>query len=412
MVLGCIADDFTGASDIASFFAKGGMRTRLYNGVPQGVCETNFDAVVIALKTRTQQTTCAITESLTALKWLREQGAERFYVKYCSTFDSTPRGNIGPICDAAMEFLQAPYTVLCPALPVNGRVVRGGRLFVNGVPLEQSPMKNHPLTPMWTSSIPELMAQQSKYPCCAIGSACGSVLPKLDAAHGYYVPDMQTDADAEAIVSRFGGLRLLTGGSGLGQPLARMLMGEHAVHRPAAGTKGPALLLAGSCSVATREQIETYRAAGGVCLKLDPMDQLDGTSSAEKLWRQAEKSLGESVLIYSSDTPENVRKIQSYGQEKTAKLLENAFAQIACLAVRDGIKRIIVAGGETGGAVTRQLKFDAYEIGQSIAPGVPVMIPATDPSVRLVLKSGNFGQPDFFQRALDRTGCKKEGEDR
>lgn len=411
MILGCIADDFTGAGDIASFFAKGGMRTRLYNGVPQDTGEANFDAAVIALKTRTQETVSAVEDSLTALKWLHEQGAKRFYVKYCSTFDSTPRGNIGPICDASMEFLQAPYTVLCPALPVNGRVVRGGRLFVNGVPLEQSPMKNHPLTPMWASSIEELMAPQSKYPCRTIGRAYGNALPRLDAAHGYYVPDMETDADADAIVACFGGLRLLTGGSGIAEPLARILMEDRVVSHPDAGTDRPALLLAGSCSVATREQIENYRAAGGACLKLDPMALLDGTTNAKELWRQAKDCLGESVLIYSSDTPENVRKMQSHGQEKVAVLLENTFAQLACLAAQDGIRRVIVAGGETGGAVTRQLGFNAYEIGQSIAPGVPVMTPVADPSLRLVLKSGNFGQPDFFRRALDRTCRKKKGED-
>ncbi len=411
MILGCIADDFTGASDIASFFAKGGMRTRLYNGVPQKGCDADFDAAVIALKTRTQETAFAVEESMAALKWLRDQGAERFYVKYCSTFDSTPRGNIGPICDASMEFLQTPYTVLCPALPVNGRVVRGGRLFVNGVPLEQSPMKNHPLTPMWASSVEELMAPQSRYPCRAIGHVCCGAFPELNTAHGYYVPDMETDADADAIVACFGRLRLLTGGSGLAQPLARMLMEGRAVSQPDTGTGGPALLLAGSCSVATREQIEAYRAAGGVCLKLDPLTLLDGTVHAKQLWRQAKDCLGESVLIYSSDTPENVLKIQAHGQQETAALLENTFAQLACLAVQDGIRRIIVAGGETGGAVTRQLKFDAYEIGQSIAPGVPVMTPVADPSLRLVLKSGNFGQTDFFRRALDRTRRKKEGED-
>lgn len=411
MILGCIADDFTGASDVASFFAKGGMRTRLYNGVPQKVCDADFDAAVIALKTRTQETAIAVEESVAALKWLREQGAERFYVKYCSTFDSTPTGNIGPICDASMEFLQTPYTVLCPALPVNGRVVRGGRLFVNGVPLEQSPMKNHPLTPMWASSIDELMVPQSKYPCRAIGRVCGGALPGLDAAHGYYVPDMETDSDADAIVACFGGLRLLTGGSGLAQPLAQKLMGGRAVSQPDCGTDGPALLLAGSCSVATREQIKAYRAKGGVCLKIDPLALLDGTVNAKELWQQAKDCLGESVLIYSSDTPENVHKIQAYGQEQTAALLESTFAQLAYLAVQGGIRRVIVAGGETGGAVTRRLGFDAYEIGQSIAPGVPVMTPVADQSLRLVLKSGNFGQPDFFRRALDATCRKRKGED-
>ena len=188
-------------------------------------------------------------------------------------------------------------------------------------------------------------------------------------------------------------------------------MGDRAVPQTDAGADGPALLLAGSCSVATREQIENYRAAGGVCLKIDPMALLDQTADAKKLWRQAKGRFGESVLIYSSDTPENVRKTQSYGQEKTAALLENTFAQLACLAVQDGVRRVIVAGGETGGAVTRQLNFDAYEIGRSIAPGVPVMTPVADPSLRLVLKSGNFGQPDFFRRALDMTCHKKEGGD-
>lgn len=436
LVWGCIADDFTGASDAASFFVKGGVHTILYNGVPgEELCDEDCQAVVIALKTRTAKTSRAREETLRAARWLKRQGAEQLYIKYCSTFDSTPEGNIGPVMDALLEEYQIPYTILCPALPVNGRVVREGRLYVNGVPLDESPMKNHPLTPMWASGIAELMKPQSKYPCVSVtkeeyGRPGEEVLEGLRLFgernhHFYVVPDYETEEDAKAIASLFGSLPILSGGSGILTELARRV-GEGACE-PAAResgaqesgaselavqarsgesqpSEGAAILLAGSCSEMTRKQIAYAKEHGVASIKLRPLELLKGEQTVERLWDFVEAHRGEAVLLYSSDSPEQVKQIQETGKEQVAELLEQTIASLAKRSADAGYTRIIVAGGETSGAVTRALGFDSFIIGESVAPGVPVMIPRKRKEIRLVLKSGNFGQEDFFLRALECTG--------
>lgn len=421
---GCIADDFTGASDAASFLVKGGMSVQLFNGIPlrDTVASVNTDAVVIALKSRTQETKGAVKDSLEAVNRLKERGAKQFYFKYCSTFDSTREGNIGPVADAVMDYLKVNYTILCPALPVNGREVREGRLYVNGVPLNESPMKDHPLTPMWESSIAKLMEPQSKYPVVELwGEELGISSDELserlkskisgsckdsgkDSSHFYVVPDYRDETDALNIVRLFGDLEFITGGSGILEELASYLSkGETAGKMPESSTYGRGILLAGSCSKATLGQIKYFIEQGGAARKISPEKLISGEESIDDIWSFVEKNSDKDVLIYSSDTPENVKKTQLLGQEKIAGILEDTEAEIAKRALDGGIKRIIVAGGETSGAVTKKLGFSSYIIGDSVAPGVPVMVPVEDESVRLVLKSGNFGQPDFFERALKLT---------
>ena len=412
--LGCVADDFTGASDAASFLAKGGMPVLLTNGVPeQEPRET--EAVVIALKSRTQETRAAVADSLAALKWLEARGAKQFYIKYCSTFDSTPKGNIGPIADAAMEYLGARFTVLCPGLPANGRTVTDGRLYVNGVPLDESHMKNHPLTPMWDSRIAELMRPQSKYECLELHKedmalSDGEIYAKIEKfaegrEHFYVIPAHETEDDGERIAELFGGLTLLTGGSGILEPLAKRRSRDgHYAPSHIHGTEGRAILLAGSCSKATLAQIKYFIDNGGRAYKVNPVAMLRGEDDIENIWRFAAEDEETPTLIYSSDTSDNVKEAQAFGQEAVASLLENTMAELAKRALEAGYKRIIVAGGETSGAVTRGLGFSAFHIGRSVAPGVPVMTPYGVPDVRLVLKSGNFGQEDFFERALKMTG--------
>lgn len=420
---GCIADDFTGASDAASFLVKGGMSVQLINGIPSGntIAAENVDAAVIALKSRTQETASAVRDSLEAVRWLKENGARKFYFKYCSTFDSTKEGNIGPVADAVMEYLQTPYTILCPALPVNGRTVKKGELFVNGVPLHESSMKNHPLTPMWDCRIARLIEPQSKYPSVELWEEelktkkedlADKLSAKLEeqqqektAEHYYVIPDYADDADAEEIVRLFGDCVFLTGGSGILTRLAAYVCGgKEGAGIPDPSAEGGAILLAGSCSSATLGQIEYYKNAGGPTRKICPKKLLSGEDDVEQIWKSVEDHPEKTVLIYSSDTPENVKKIQNLGREKIARLLEETEAEIALRAFRSGRRRIIVAGGETSGAVTKKLGFSSYRISDSVAPGVPVMIPVEDESVRLVLKSGNFGQPDFFERAIRMTG--------
>lgn len=408
---GVIADDFTGASDIASFFVKGGLSTVLYTGVPEVDEIPKAEVCVIALKTRTQNPKDAVNDSLDAIVWLKGQGAQQFYIKYCSTFDSTPEGNIGPICDAVLEELDVPYTILCPALPVNGRIVKNGCLYVNGVPLHKSPMKDHPLTPMWDCDLVRLMDAQSKFPSVnmpdtldkeEVNERITGIAAQNKHSPFYIIPDYEKEEDAEQLVELFGELKLITGGSGLAYSLAKMDK-EHAEADGFERSLSPSLLLAGSCSEATRNQITEYQRSGGKAYFMDPLKLISGEESVEKIWDVISQNKEESILVYSSDTPEKVRDIQQQGKEEVAGRLEKATADLAELAVQAGFHRIIVAGGETSGAVAKRLGYKGYHIGDSISPGVPVMIPIEDKRIRMVFKSGNFGQSDFFLQALSLT---------
>ena len=394
-LLGCIADDFTGASDAASFLQKAGLQTILLNGVPeQGLGMNEYDAIVIALKTRTEPAGEAVEHTMEAVKWLEQHGAAQYYLKYCSTFDSTKEGNIGPVLDAVLEYLEETYTVLCPSLPVNGRTVKDGHLYVNGVPLDESPMKDHPLTPMWDSRIKHLMEAQSKYKCIELN---GEQLKEdnIDAyllkekegqKHFYVIPDYETEEDAKRIVSLFGNKKVLSGGSGILQYLAR------------GNKKG--IVLAGRCSQATLTQIETYKKAGHAAYKIYPEKLVSGEVTVEEILEFVSLHPDDYVLVYSSDTAEQVRESQKLGKEQVAQMIENVISDLAGQLRDKGYKHIVVAGGETSGAVTKRLGYYLFEIGKSVAPGVPVMTPLEDRTMRLVLKSGNFGQPDFFERAV------------
>ena len=392
-LLGCIADDFTGASDAASFLQKAGMKTVLLNGIPaSAMALEEYDAVVVALKTRTEPVAEAVAHSMEVVRWMEGCGVTHYYFKYCSTFDSTREGNIGPILDAALEYFQEPYTILCPALPVNGRKVIKGHLYVNDVPLHESPMKDHPLTPMWDSRIKNLMEAQSRYPVFELDSQALAGDISADLArwqegnpHFYIVPDYQTYADGDNIARLFKSCKILSGGSGIL---------EHLEKRSYKG-----ILLAGSCSKATLNQIDVYQKAGHPSFKIDPKALWEGKLTLEDILHFV-RSHDDYVLVYSSDAADNVRETQKLGKEEIAALLENTMSQIAASLVEEGYRHIIVAGGETSGAVTKALGYHAFQIGKSVAPGVPLMIPVEDKDIRLVLKSGNFGQPDFFARAI------------
>lgn len=416
--LGCIADDFTGGSDAASFLVAGGMNTVLCSGIPgEGFSlPEECEAVVIALKSRTQKTAEAVADSRRAIRWLTEQGAEQFYIKYCSTFDSTPEGNIGPVVDAVLEETDTQGTILCPALPANGRTVQEGVLYVNGVHLAESSMKDHPLTPMRKSRIAELMAPQGKYPSYELHRELlrgdRAVLEaELNAftknkEHYYLIPDCADDDDAEILAELFGGFRVLTGGSGILTALARRRKRGEPAALPQSAAVGPALLLAGSCSAATNAQTAWFLAQGVVGIRLEDSGLLEGTQTADTLWEEV-CSHRAPVLVYAYETPEGLQRKRNEAGRRLSALIERTLAGLAVRAVSGGVTRMIVAGGETSGAVTRALGYRAFQIGESIAPGVPVLLPLEAPSVRLVLKSGNFGQEDFFGRALAATG--KEG---
>ena len=416
-LLGCVADDFTGASDAASFLVKEGVNTMLFNGVPTDIdLMGNCSAAVIALKTRNMEPQAAVNDTRRAFRWFCECGAKQFYFKYCSTFDSRKDGNIGPTIDSALEDYGERYTVLCPALPVNRRIVQDGKLLVDGVPLDQGHMKNHPLNPMWDADLAKLMEPQGKYACLPISQA---LLHKSKAEiklhvenfaqhheHFYVIPDYVTEDDGAKIVEVFGELRLLTGGSGLLAPLGRKykLQGDLPAQEPlVGGVTGRGIILAGSCSKATLEQIEEYLSQGGKACKIEPLRFLTGEATVDDVWRFVCENPSDEVLIYSSDGADKVKENQKLGQDKVSAVLENLVAEIAKRAVADRITRIIVAGGETAGAVILGLGLEGFLIGESIAPGVPIMAPARRQDLRLVLKSGNFGQRDFFPRALAMT---------
>lgn len=395
-VLGCIADDFTGASDAASFLQKSGLRVVLFNETPtKNVDISSYDAIVIALKTRTLPVEDAVKISMNAVKWLEQAGATFFYSKYCSTFDSTREGNIGPIADTIMEYLDIKYTLLCPALPVNGRIVIDGNLYVNGLLLNESPMKNHPLTPMWDSRIKNLMEAQSKYKAYEIGKKMEDTFSHDNEEHYYLIPDYEDDGDSRRIMELYGDLKFLTGGSGILQFWA-----EHLFEKKEIIKRKKGVIIAGSCSKATLEQIQVYDEGKNKLFKIDPMSLLEDNAVKEKAIEFVRSYPEKYVLIYTSDTAENVKEIQKSGKEKIAAMIEDTLSDIAVELVAEGYTNIIVAGGETSGAVTQKLGYSAFKIGKSVAPGVPVMMPIEDMGIRLVLKSGNFGQPDFFEKAI------------
>lgn len=421
ILLGCVGDDFSGSSDAASFFVEEGIKTFLFNGIPEKSIEDYLhkdeDAVVvIALKTRTAQTLQAVSDTLEAFEWLIKNRAQQLFIKYCSTFDSTKEGNIGPIIDRVLEKYNIPYTILCPALPVNGRTVENGHLLLDGVPLNKTHMKDHPLTPMWDSDISKLIEPQGKYPSLKINYEIlekdqEDILKMIgdfgqDKEHFYVIPDYMEEQHATKIVNLFGDLKLLTGGSGLMSQLGRKYKNDSNIKPEIieSKTEGKAIVLAGSCSKATLGQIDNYKAKRDNYIKMDPLTLMEGTQTKDNLWKDIQDKGQDTVLVYSSDRPENVRDAQKrFSSQAVSDVLEQTTAFIAKKAVEKGYTRIIVAGGETSGAVTKALGYDSYLVGKSIAPGVPVMAPLKNKNIRLILKSGNFGQEDFFERAINIT---------
>lgn len=416
ILIGCVADDFTGASDAASFLNNKGLKTILFNGIPEGEI-TDCDSIVIALKCRTQEISGAIADTKKAFLWLEAMGAEHLFFKYCSTFDSTKEGNIGPVTDMLLETFDEKYTILSPALPVNGRSVKNGVLYVDSVPLGETHMKNHPLTPMWDSEIAKLMEPQGKYTTLNINyemleNSKQDVLAVVkefgkDKEHFYVVPDYVNDENGTKVAEVFGDLKILTGGSGILAPMADKYiraegMSENSLMQTA--TAGKAVIFSGSCSKATLAQLADAKEKGYPFYKMDPIALLNDTDDMNNIWQFIAEHENQTVVVYSSDYAENVAVIQQQGAENISEILESATANLAKRAVESGYTRIIVAGGETASAVVKKLEFHSFEIGESVAPGVPVMAPLSNTDIRVILKSGNFGQIDFFERAVKMTG--------
>jgi uncharacterized protein YgbK (DUF1537 family) len=420
MILGCIADDLTGATDLALMLAREGLRTVQTNGIPAAQHDlSGADAVVVALRSRSIPAADAVALSLQALEALRQQGARRFLFKYCSTFDSTDEGNIGPVSAALMAALGTAFTIACPAFPATGRSIYMGNLFVNGVPLDESSMKDHPLNPMHDADLRRVLQRQTKLKVGGIdfrdvdpGAAAIAAAAQRESAAGTAIAivDALTDRHLREIGAALADLPLITGGSGIamGLPQAYLRAGLIAALTPPAARlpapAGRALILAGSCSAATRGQIAAARQAGYAMLKVEPEDIAAGKTTASGVldWIRAQSS-GTPPLVYSSDDPEAVKRSQEkLGRERAGHLVEKLLAELAPLCVGEGFTRLLIAGGETSGAVVQGLGIDALAIGPEIDPGVPWTRSLSQPDVVLALKSGNFGTPDFFIKAWDR----------
>ena len=419
MLLGVIADDFTGASDIANTLAKGiddapGMAVTQFFGTPAKAAEAECEAGVISLKSRSIPAKDAVRLSLQALDWLVSQGCEQIVFKYCSTFDSTPEGNIGPVGEALADALGVKGVVACPAFPATGRTVYQGHLFVHDRLLNESGLEKHPLNPMTDADIRRWTKRQSR---CPVGLVPWSVVRTGPAAirtalaqaaqrgDKLVIVDAISEADLLAIGKACAEARLVTGASGvaMGLPGNFAAAGKlNPAKRAWQGVRGPEAVLAGSCSAATRRQVERHAAAHPV-LAIDAEAVIAGKLAPDTIVAFMRENAGRQPLAFSSASPDEVGAIQArHGRAKSAHALEAFFENTARALVASGVRRLVVAGGETSGAAVSGLALEAVTIGPEIDPGVPALATLGSAKVALALKSGNFGADDFFAKALDR----------
>ncbi len=417
MLLGCIADDFTGATDLANNLVRNGMRTLQTIGVPADSQTEDVDAVVVALKSRTVPPGEAVAQSLAALAWLGRSGCRQFYFKYCSTFDSTPRGNIGPVAEALLDALGAKLAIACPAFPTNARTIYMGNLFVGELPLSESGMRNHPLTPMSDANLVRVLQAQARgkvglgaWPAVAGGTpAIRARLAALEAEGARLaIVDAITDADLHAIAAACADHALITAGSGvaIGVPENFRRAGllpprANAAELPHA--PGPAAVISGSCSQATNGQVAHWIESGRAAIRIDPFEIARGADVVAEALRQAAPRLNsEPVLFYATAAPSEVHAVQArLGAAAAGAMVEQALARIAQGLIERGVRRLVVAGGETAGAVVQALGITALKIGPQIDPGVPWTATQGARPILLALKSGNFGSRDFFAKSLE-----------
>jgi uncharacterized protein YgbK (DUF1537 family) len=420
VLLGAIADDFTGATDLCNTLVRRGMRTVQLIDVPAaGSAVPDAEAVVIALKSRTIPAADAVRMSLAALTWLRAAGARQILFKYCSTFDSTDEGNIGPVADALLDALGADFTLFCPAFPEAGRTIYKGYLFVGDVLLSESGMRDHPLTPMRDPSLVRVLQRQSQgrvglvqHRTVAQGAAAirAAFADLCGQGFRHAIVDAIAEHDLEAIGEAAADLALITGGSGiaLGLPAnfrRQGLLGEGGDADTLPPVGGMAAVLSGSCSQATQAQV-AYMRERAPAFSIDPLAAVNGHDLAEEALAWATPRLGDGPLLISATAPpETVAMVQQrLGRERAGALVEGILADIARGLVARGVQRLVIAGGETAGAVVQALGVTGLRIGRQIDPGVPwtVSLPGTlgEPRLALALKSGNFGAEDFFLRAF------------
>jgi uncharacterized protein YgbK (DUF1537 family) len=412
--LGVIADDFTGATDVAAALRRAGLETLLFfGGRPPEAPLPPHDAIVIALKTRSIPAAEAVATTLRSAEWLEAVGVEQFYVKYCSTFDSTPRGNIGPVLDALSARLGAHEVVTTPSSPEHGRTVFQGHLFVHDTLLSESPMRSHPLTPMTDSSVPRLLAAQSVNDVELVSRDAlrRGELPRLleeRRVRGtrYLVTDAVDDDDLLAIATAASATPLLAGAAGLAGALASV-RAEGADRAGTSPASGPArahrsAVLAGSCSRRTLEQLAHYLAGNPGHRVAARHGATSDALAGEALTWFDEQDAAARPVIYSSLPPQELQRVQqALGARSAAELFETTLGEIAVGLRARGVDLLVVAGGETSGAVVEALGVTGVRIGSEAAPGVPWIHPIDEPDLTLLLKSGNFGAEDFFSTALD-----------
>lgn len=415
MLLGVIADDFTGATDIAGFLVEYGMRTVQLNGIPENNTFVEADAVVISLKSRSCPVDEAVSDSLAALNWLQSQGCQQFYFKYCSTFDSTAQGNIGPVTDALLKALDEDFTIVCPALPVNGRTVFNGHLFVLGEPLNESGMRNHPVTPMTDSSLLRLMNAQAQG---KTGLVNYQVVENGADATTVHFQELRHQGYRYAVVDAFNtehlvtlgqaakSLKLVTGGSGLATGIAKnwasYLADQSQAKSTGLPTQAKSVILSGSCSLMTNKQVAEYKTKAPH-FSVDVEACLSNEHYAQQVseWVLTQLDTPLAPMVYATADSDKLHKIQQqYGAQISSQAVEKFFSQLAHQLQEAGVRNFIVAGGETSGTVTQSLGVQGFHIGPQIAPGVP-WVKSLDGSLSLALKSGNFGDEHFFVKAQE-----------
>ncbi len=413
---GAIADDFTGATDLAGLLARSNVPVSLRVGVPKTPPVKTAPLEIIALKCRTAPVRQAVDEARAALDWLRRAGAKKFFWKYCSTFDSTPRGNIGPVAEALMEALEADQTIYCPAFPENGRSVFMGNLFVGEQPLAESPMKDHPLTPMTDSNLLRLLEPQVKMPVRlanrhTVANGPQALRERLAQLRqdgvAHVITDAVTNDDLCIIAEACQDMTLLTGGSAIAMPLPDIWLRQGLVDRSGPDLShhaedGPAIILSGSCSAMTNRQVSAYVLGGQPSFRLNPLDLAENGVEEVFEWLSAQAP-DRAPIIYATAAPNEVRAAQDkLGTERAGAVVEATLAACAIKARDLGFRRFVVAGGETSGAVTKALDIRQLNIGKEIAPGVPWCFARTgEHHIAITLKSGNFGTEDFFTKALE-----------
>ncbi len=414
--VGCIADDFTGATDLANNLVKAGMRVVQLNGVPSKPLNLQADAVVIALKSRTIAAQAAVEQSLQALKWLQSQGTRQIYFKVCSTFDSTVQGNIGPVTEALMQALHTDFCIATPAFPDTGRTVFKGHLFVGDVLLSESGMQHHPLTPMTDSNLVRVMQAQCKQSVGLVDYRhvmAGAPAIRAEFArqrglgHKIAIVDALSNEDLMRLGSALADMTLIVAGSGVAIGLPQnhgIAPSSQASELPKA--QGACAIISGSCSAATNAQVKAFIAQGLPAFALDPASMASGEDVVSKARAWALEHVGDRpVLIYSTAQPDAVKSIQSkLGVTEAGAMVEHALASIAKELVQTGVGQLIVAGGETSGACVQALGVEQMQIGPQIDPGVPWCYARSHlpelKSIHLALKSGNFGSDDFFTKAF------------